>query len=79
MALVATATWDGPTVRMTTAGAATATAATARVAMARVEVLHWGPSVGGGRLIGQYSTSYPSRNGHTHRTIPWWSPKVLSR
>ena len=43
MALVATAAWDGPTVRMATAGAATATAATAREAMARVEVLHGSP------------------------------------
>ena len=43
MALVATATWDGPTVRMATAGAATATTATAMEAMARVEVLHGSP------------------------------------
>ena len=43
MALVATATWDGPTVRMATAGAATATAATAREVMARVEVLYGSP------------------------------------
>ena len=43
MALVAMATWDGPTVRMATAGAATSAATTAREVMARVEVLHGSP------------------------------------
>ena len=43
MALVATAAWDDPTVRMATGGAAMATAATAREAMVRVEVLHGSP------------------------------------